>query len=186
MHSPPLSPLLSVRFSFPRVALTEKGVSPTCTSLFQLRGSRCRAASCAPCSHQGQGRWYIPVSIMERDFGSGKKQTLCIPWDISEVMDEVEEEQFCPWVITLNLVAAFCAGRGLTLSAENCHCITWGQTEVRVPCSVAGVPAAAALQPLRGWPGQRTATRWAHLVCVWCHSALWGFWEKLKEEKNSI
>lgn len=87
---------------------------------------------------------------------------------------------------TLNLVAAFCAGRGLTLSAENCHCITWGQTEVRVSCGVAGVPAAAALQPLRGRPGQRTATRWAHLVCVWCHSALWGFWEKLKEEKNSI
>ncbi|KAM9247323.1 FERM and PDZ domain-containing protein 4 isoform 1-T1 [Leptosomus discolor] len=33
---------------------------------------------------------------MERDFGGGKKQTLCIPWDISGVTDEGEEEQFCP------------------------------------------------------------------------------------------
>lgn len=91
-------------------------VSPACTSLFQLRGSRCRAASCAPCSHQGQGRWNIPASIMERDFGSGTKQTLCIPWDISEVMDEVEEEQFCPWVVTLNLRVA-AAFRGDRLSS---------------------------------------------------------------------
>lgn len=32
---------------------------------------------------------------MERDFGGGKKQPLGIPWDISGVMDEGEEEQFC-------------------------------------------------------------------------------------------
>lgn len=159
-------------------------VSPACTSLFQLRGSRCRVASCTPCSRQGQGWWQIPASIMERDFGSGKKQTLCIPWDISEVMDGVEEEQFCPWVATLNLVAAFCAGRGLIHGAESCCCITWGQTEVRVSLSMAGVPAAAALQPHRGWLGQRTAKGWAPLVHVRCHRGLWSFWEQLKEENN--
>lgn len=138
-------------------------VSSACSSLFQLRGSRCRVASCAPRSRQGQGRWYIPASIMERDFGSGKKQTLCIPWDISEVMDEVEEEQFCPWVIRLGLVAAFRAGGGLICGAENCRRITWGQTEVRVSLSMAGEPAA-----LRGLPGQRTATGWASLVHMRC------------------
>lgn len=117
-------------------------VSPACTSLFQLRGSRRGAASCAPCSREGQGQWFIPISIMERDFGSGKKQTLCIPWDISEVTDEGEEEQFCPWVIMLNLVAAFYVGSGFTAQAscgvENCPRITWGQTEVRVSLSMPG------------------------------------------------
>lgn len=182
MHSSPLSPpsLICVLFLSPSCS---DRASPACTSLFQLRGSRCRVASCAPCSRQGQGRWYIPASIMERDFGSGKKQTLCIPWDISEVMDGVEEEQFCPWVITLNLVATFCAGRGLVHGAESSCCITWGQTEVPVSLSMAGVPAAAALQPLRGWPGQRTAAGWAPLVHVRCHRGYDVFGSDWKKKK---
>jgi len=32
---------------------------------------------------------------MERDFGSGRRQALCIPWDIDGVTDEEEEEQLC-------------------------------------------------------------------------------------------
>lgn len=67
-----------------------------------------REASWAPCSWEGQGRWFTPAPIMERDFGGGRKQTLCIPWDISIVADEGEEEHFCQWVMMINLVAALC------------------------------------------------------------------------------
>lgn len=67
-----------------------------------------REASWAPCSWEGQGQWFTPAPIMERDFGGGRKQTLCIPWDISVVADEGEEEHFCQWVMMINLVAALC------------------------------------------------------------------------------